>query len=793
MYGPTETTIWSTVARVEPGEGPVPIGRPIAATRALVLDARLRPVPVGLVGELYLGGTGVARGYLDRPGLTAERFVPDPFPAEPGARLYRTGDLARYRPDGSLECLGRIDGQVKVRGYRIELGEVEAALSAHPDTRAAAAVAREDATGENRLIGYLVPRATRPPGDDDLRAFLRDRLPEYMVPSVFVTLDALPLTPNGKVDRKALPDPEPTLTGTGGGAPYVPPRGPIEEALAEACAEILGRDRVGVHDNFFDLGGHSLLAAQLLARIRETFAVELSLRSLFEAPTVSALAHQVEDALREGAGLDIPPLEPAGRDGPTPASFAQQRLWFVDQLDPGSPTYNMPTLVRLTGRLDLDVLRRCFDELIDRHETLRTGFVASDGQPAQAIVPAVPVELPVEDLSDFPAAEREAEAMRRAREESWRPFDLGHAPLFRARLYRLGPEDHLAVVTTHHIVSDAWSTGVLVRETAALYEAFSAGKPSPLPPLPVQYADFAIWQRRWLEGETMKERLGFWNEALAGVPALDLPTDRPRPATLTGRGARTYRFFPAKLVDRLRALGRSEGATLYMTLLTGFELLLHRYSGQADFAVGTPVAGRTSSQTEGLIGLFVNTLAIRADLSADPSFRELLRRAKAAALAALAHQDVPFDQVINALGAARGSGRSPVFQVMFVLQNAPMPVIESPDLKMTGVEVDSVGAKFELTLSLIETAGGIDAALEYSSDLFEAATADRLLGHLETLLGSAVDAPDQPAESLSMLTEEEQRMLLHWNGAGTPDDPEDALADLHGLAEDELDALIDGI
>jgi hypothetical protein len=377
--------------------------------------------------------------------------------------------------------------------------------------------------------------------------------------------------------------------------------------------------------------------------------------------------------------------------------------------------------------------------------------------------------------------------MSRAREESWRPFDLGRAPLFRARIYRLGTDDHLLVVTTHHIISDAWSTGVLVRETAALYQAFAADKPSPLPPLPVQYADFAAWQRHWLQGEALEGRLAFWREALAGVPPLDLPTDRPRPSTLSGRGSRAYRVFPAGLVQGLRALGRSEGVTLYMTILAGFELVLSRHSGQTDFAVGTPVAGRSSSQVEGLIGLFVNTLALRADLSGSPSFRDLLRRVKSSALAALTHQDVPFDQVVNALGPARDSARSPVFQVMLVLQNAPMPAIESPALTMTAIEIESVGAKFELTLSVIETAGGLDTALEYSTDLFEAATAERFLGHLETLLTSAAAEPDQPAEALSILTEEEQRMLLHWSGDETP------AADPMALADDELDALIDEI
>jgi amino acid adenylation domain-containing protein len=792
MYGPTETTIWSTVAKVEHGEGPVSIGKPIAATRVLVLDERQRPVPVGLVGELHLGGAGLARGYHERPELTAERFVPDPFANEPGARLYRTGDLARLKPDGTLECLGRVDSQVKVRGFRIELGDVEAALFAHPEVRAAAAVAREDLSGENRLIGYLVASST-PPSEADLRSFLRDRVPEYMVPSAFMILEALPLTPNGKVDRKALPDPEPTAAGPASSARYIPPRGPVEEELAAMCAEVLGRDRIGVLDNFFDLGGHSLLAAQLLARVRETFGVELSLRALFDGPTIAAMAREVEHTLRAHAGHDVPPLEPADRGATAPASFAQQRLWLIDQLDPGAPTYNMPTVVRLAGALDVDILHRAFEELARRHETLRTSFASDSGVPVQVIAPRVTIDLPVEDLCPVPTPRREAEALRRAREESWRPFDLATAPLFRARLYRLAIDDHLLVVTTHHIVSDAWSTGLLVRDTAALYEAFAANKRSPLPELPVQYADYAIWQRQWLvgEGDGLERRLAYWRESLAGVPVLELPTDRPRLASLGGRGAHESRLLPQSLSDSLRGLGKSEGATLYMTLLAGFEVILHRYTGQTDFAVGTPVAGRTSSRTEDLIGLFVNTLAIRADLSAAPSFRELLRRVKATTLAAMAHQDVPFDQVVNAVGAERDRTRPPIFQVAFVLQNAPMPAVESPGMTMTGVEIPSVVSKFEMTLSAYEGRDGLVAALEYATDLFDDTTAARLLGHYETLLESACAEPDRPVARLPMLTEEEQETLLQWNGDGTPDDA-DVLEDPSVIGEDELDVLFDG-
>ncbi|HEX8202153.1 MAG TPA: amino acid adenylation domain-containing protein, partial [Isosphaeraceae bacterium] len=528
LYGPTETTIWSSAARVEPGEGAVPIGRPIANTQLYVLDARLRPVPVGVTGELYIGGAGVARGYLRRPALTAERFVPDPFGKAAGARLYRTGDLARWRPDGSLDCLGRIDHQVKIRGFRVELGEIEAALLRHPAVRAAVVVAREDASGEQALVAYTVADPGAEIAAADLRRGLHEALPEYMVPSAFVALEALPLTPNGKVDRGALPPPGAARVEAEG--PYVPPRGPIEEALAGIWGELLGRDRIGVHENFFDLGGHSLTATQLLARLRDTFAVEPSLRDFLEGPTVAGLARLVERELTAGAGLEVPPIEPVGRDGPLPASFAQQRLWFLDQLEPGSAAYNIPVAVRLAGRLDVGALGRALAEVVRRHEALRTTFASEGGVPRQVIAPAQALALPVTDLTDLPESDRRAEALRRLRAEAARPFDLARGPLVRAGLFRLGEAEHVVAVTMHHIVSDGWSIGVLVREVAALYDAFRRGAPSPLPEPALQYADYAAWQRRWLQGEVLQTQLDYWAGQLAGVPALELPADRPRPS-----------------------------------------------------------------------------------------------------------------------------------------------------------------------------------------------------------------------------------------------------------------------
>ena len=462
VYGPTETTIWSTAWKVEAGDGPVLIGRPIAQTQLYVLDARLRPVPVGVAGELYIGGAGLARGYLNRPGLTADRFMPDALGPKPGARMYRTGDLARWHADGTLECLGRVDHQVKIRGFRVELGEVEAALARHPRVRAVVAVAREDATGEQALVAYLIPEPGPAPTVADLRQVIAAGLPDYMIPSHFVLLDEFPLTPNGKVDRNALPAPN-----AGRAAPagvYIPPRNAIEEAVAAAFGDVLGRPRVGARDDFFDLGGHSLMAAQLLARLRDAFGVEVPLKDLFENSNVAALSHRVEDALRSQRGEAVPAIEKADRTAALPASFAQQRLWFLDQLEPNQATYNLPIAVRLRGALDREIMGRAFNELAQRHESLRTTFAAVDGRPIQVIAPSLTIDVPTDDLTHLPEADREAEALRRLKDEARRPFDLARGPLIRVALVKISDDHHVAIVNMHHVISDGWSIGVLVRD-----------------------------------------------------------------------------------------------------------------------------------------------------------------------------------------------------------------------------------------------------------------------------------------------------------------------------------------
>ncbi len=785
LYGPTETTIWSSTWRVEPGEGPVSIGRPIGNTQLYVLDKRSRPVPAGVPGELYIGGAGLARGYLRRPALTAERFLPDPFGATPGGRIYRTGDLARWRPDGSLECLGRVDHQVKVRGFRIELGEVEAALAAHPGVREAAVAARVDAAGETGLVGYVVPRDVETlPTPGELRRHLLASLPEYMVPAAFVPLEALPLTPNGKLDRKALPDPGQARRAPGDD--YVPPRGPIEEAVASLWAELLAADRIGAKDNFFEVGGHSLMAIQLIARLRQAFGVEPSLKDFIDDATVARLARLVEAALADGSSVaPAPPIGRVDRDGPLPASFAQQRLWFLDQLGPGQALYNIPTAVRLVGDLDVGALERAIREVVRRHEVLRTTFAAEGGIPRQVVADGVDLTMAVADLTGVDPADREAEALRRVREEAERPFDLARGPLIRAGLLKLGGREHVVQVTMHHIVSDGWSIGVLIREVSALYEASRDGEPSPLPEPPLQYADYAAWQRDWLRGDVLQRQLDYWSAKLAKVPTLEIPADRPR-AAATGRGGERTVVLPKATLDGARKLARQEGATVYMTLLAAFQVLLHRYSGQDDFAVGSPNAGRTRAELEGLIGFFVNTLVLRADLRGDPSFRELLARTRATALESYSHQDLPFERLVEALQPDRDATRAPLFQVMFALQNAPLPALRSPDLILSPLDAVSGTSKFDLTLFAIEMVDGLKLTMEYSTDLFDAATVDRMLGHFRTLLEGAEARPDLPVGELPMLTEGERKRLLdQWDdGEGDP------AAGLDELDDDDLDSLL---
>ena len=769
-YGPTETVVGCCVYEVSGAEGEsgaIPIGRPIDNTQLYILDEYQALVAVGVKGELYIGGKGVARGYLKRPGLTAEKFIPDPFSTRAGARLYRTGDLARYLSDGNIEYLGRTDNQVKVRGFRIELGEIESVLSQHSQVREAVVVVQETAAGQKQLVGYVVTEAGAELSTSELRQHLTEKLPKYMIPALFVQLEELPLTPNGKVDRRALPEPDsnrPNLPDR-----FVPPRTPVEELTLSIWQHVLGLERVGIHDNFFELGGHSLLATQVISRIKKAFNVELSLRQVFESPTVAALAERINTASQHSDINLVPALQAVSREERLPLSFAQQRLWFLQQLEPESTAYNLPLAVRLSGALDRSALQRSLSEIVRRHEALRTTFATAAGEPVQVIHPAVAVSLPLIDLSRLGETVREGEAERLSREEAGQVFSLERGPLLRARLIKESEQEHVALLTMHHIVSDGWSMGVLIKEVAALYGAYQAGAESALAELRIQYADYAAWQRKWLQGEVLERELSYWREQLAGAPAvLELPADQPRPASPSQRGARQSLVLTAALSAALKQLGQREGVTMFMLLLAAFQVLLSRYSGQEEIVVGSPIANRNRSETEELIGFFVNTLVLRTRVTGEARFTEVLGRVREVCLGAYAHQDVPFEKLVEELEPERSLRHTPLFQVMLVLQNAPQGSLELPGLELRGFGREGQTAKFDLLLALGEREGQLGCTFEYSTDLFEAATIARLGAHFQRLLESIVSNPQQCISELEMLSAaEREQLLVEWNDTAT--------------------------
>jgi amino acid adenylation domain-containing protein len=782
-YGPTENSVVTTAAAIESHtdgcEAP-PIGRPIANTRLYILDERLRPVPIGVPGELFITGAGLARGYLNQPKLTAEKFIPNPFSDASFSRLYRTGDLVRYREDGNVEFLGRIDQQVKLRGYRIELGEIESVLSTHENVRDAAVTAREE--GQTRLAAYIVPENGKAPSAQELRYYLKQKLPEHMVPSAFMFLDALPLTPNGKVDRKALPAPDFKQPEND----FVAPRNHVEEVLAGIWCELLRLPQVGVHDNFFALGGHSLLATQVISRVRNALGTELPLQALFENPTVEQFAERHHKfAGDQTSSKPLMRRNNDDNDGDVELSFGQERLWFLEQLEPGLAVYNVPVALVLQGKLDIPALQRSLNSLVGRHGSLRTSFGTAEGRPKARRGTAVDIELPTVSLEDLSSEEQHAEMERIMTSEAERPFELSQAPLLRGRLLRLSSQKHVLLLTTHHIISDGWSMAILYRELQELYGAYTQGKSAALPPLPVGYDDYARWQREWLQGEVLEEQLAFWRQHLhEPLPALDLPLDHPRPAQQSYRGAVKHFALPNHLCTALKALSRREDVTLFMLLLSAFQTLLHRYSGQDDIVTGTTVAGRTRSEIEGLVGLFLNTLALRTDLSGEVTFRGLLRRVRKAALETYAHQHVPFEKVVEALGVERDLSRSPVFQTMFILQKAPLPAVRAGDSEWSSVSRHNGTSKFDLTLSMEEEAEGLSGYVEYNCDLFESNTVSRMLTHFQTLLEAVVTNPDQKLWELPLLTTAERdQLMLEWNNTRT-DFPRQAC--LHHLFEAQV-------
>jgi amino acid adenylation domain-containing protein/thioester reductase-like protein len=770
-FGLTEATIdsswFETTASELPNDQIVPIGRPFTNTKLYILDTNLQPVPIGVPGELYIGGASLARGYLNRPDFTAEKFIPNPYSNEPGLRLYKTGDLARYLPDGNIEYIGRIDYQVKLRGFRIELGEIEAVISQSPSVCGSVVVVREDETGNKNLVAYITLHPEQTLKIPELRRFLESKLPDYMVPKAFVMLEALPLTPNGKIDRRALPAPD--LNQLIPISNFVAPSNPVEEMLAGIWAELLGIEKVGVCDNFFELGGHSLLATRVRTRIRQVFGVELPLRRLFEAPTVAEFAKDIEKVSKAGLKLEIPPIKPISRSLNLPLSFAQQRLWFLAQLEPDNPFYNIPDAIRLRGQLNIAALEQSFQEILRRHESLRTNFKTVEGQPVAVISSVIPQLLSVINLLELHKALQETTVKEMALAEAQQPFNLETDTLLRVKLLILNEQEYVALLTMHHIVSDAWSIDVLLREVATLYQAFCGEQPSPLAELPIQYADFAAWQRQWLQGEVLESQLSYWHQQLHGAPdVLELPTDNPRPAVITFRGATHHFQLSPEQSRALKTLSQQQGSTLFMTLLAAFKVLLHRYTGSSDIVVGSPIANRNHSEIEELIGFFVNTLVLRTDLGDNPSFQELLSRVREVTLGAYAHQDLPFEQLVEKLQPQRDLSHTPLFQVMFVLRDAQRSNIELPGLTFSSIESDSGTAKFDLTLYITESPSQLTGTLEYNTDLFEADTIQRMAGHLQTLLSGIVSDPKQRLSELPLLTQAEQHQLLvQWNDTKT--------------------------
>lgn len=866
-YGPSETHVvtaltfnqnpdsWSTYPS---------IGRPIANTQIYILDAQLKPVPIGVPGELYIGGVSLARGYLNLPDLTNERFIPNPYPKSD--RLYKTGDLACYLPDGNIEYLGRIDQQVKIRGFRIELGEIETILLQHPDVREAAVIAREDVPGEKRLVGYIVSNLIpervpyqslcRVETDDNrivevqtedisnggaclvevplswakgkrvrlclklpiiseelwidgciawcqgkragveltltasekvlfnqsieyiletqhlwktlqrtisgnLRRFLQDKLPDYMLPSSFVMLNALPLTPNGKVDRRSLPIPDRNRWNQ---EQFVSPRTAVEEVLTKIWLKVLKLQQISVHDNFFDMGGHSLLATQVISRIRDTYQLNIPLRRLFDAPTVASLAESIEVQLNQNQEWHTWAIAPVTRNQNLPLSFAQQRLWFLEQLLPDSPFYNFPQTFRLFGQVNVKALEQSLNEIVRRHEVLRTTFASLDGQPVQIIIPALSVLIHLEDLRSLPESEKDTEIQRLSIEEFQQPFNINRGPLLRAALIQIDAEESLLLLSIHHIVFDGWSVSVLFQELTLLYQAFANGLPSPLTELTIQYADFAVWQRQWLQGKVISEQLSYWKQQLADLPILQLPSNRPRPAIQTYRGARQPLALSKSLSEAVTRFSQHEGATLYMTLLAAFQTLLYRYTSSEDIVVGSLIANRHHQEIESLIGFFVNTLVLRSDFSDSPTFRQLLKQVREVTLEAYAHQDVPFEKLVEELEPERDLSRHPLFQICFALQNVPIQALELSGLTINHRLEHNGTAKFDLFLELFETPDGISGWFEYSTDLFDAATISRLGENFQTLVAGIVANPDQKVADLPLLTPaERQQLLVEWN------------------------------
>jgi len=756
-YGPTEATVASTIF-VAPKDYATlpPIGKPLKNVQCFVLDEQMNPVAIGVPGELYIGGESLARGYHNRTDLTAEKFIPNPFSNIAGERLYRTGDLVKWKSDGNLDFLGRIDQQVKIRGFRIELGEIENTLFDHIMIKDALVTTTKDQRDEDRLVAYLISENSKHPETEEIQIYLKATLPDYMVPSVFLYLDSFPLTPNGKIDTNSLPIPDQDSMQVNR---FIAPRTTAEEILSKIWAEILNIKQVGVLDNFFDLGGHSLLATQLVSRIRDEFNLELELKTLFETTTLEKLARIIENLGEDE--FEKPPLQRTPRETSIPLSFSQQRLWFLDQLEPGSASYNIPVAIKTRGPLNIEALKNSLNEIMHRQEVFRTAIETEGGQPKIIIHDEMPVPLIIEDLSILDKKVQDQRVETLVVEEARKSFQLHKAPLFRVRVLLISENESVLLITMHHIISDGWSVGILFYELSHLYAANSKGEPSLLTELPVQYADYAYWQRSWLKDTILEKQLNYWKEKLGGAPALlELPTDNPRPAIQTYNGS----HFPLSLSEetsaKVREFSNEHGVTLFMTLLAAFKILLSKYSRQNDISVGTPIANRTRSDVEGIIGFFVNTLVFRSVLENQNTFTQFLGEIRKTSFEAYAHQDVPFEKVVDFIDPVRDTSHSPLFQVMFTMQNNPQKSIQSSDLTFDFLEIENRISKFDLMLTFVEHPKQLIGSIEYNSDLFNQNTVRRMAGHFGNLIEAIMENPYSRLNSLNYLNSSELKQLI---------------------------------
>jgi amino acid adenylation domain-containing protein len=759
LYGPTESTIWSTVHKVKSGEGPVPIGRPIVNTQIYILDSHRQPVPIGIPGDVYIGGDGLARGYLNRPELTAEKFISNPLSGNSKSRLYQTGDRSKYLADGSIEFLGRIDDQVKIRGHRIELGEVEFVLNQHPAVRACVVVARaRDSLLEQSLVGYVVPKQQPAPSVAELRSYLKEKLPEYMIPSVFMPLDDLPLTPNGKVDRNALPPPDgerPLLDQR-----FIEPRSEIEELIAQVWREILKLDKIGIHDNFFELGGHSLLATRVVARLRISFSIDIALRKLFELPTVAGLAQHIEHLRHSQFGTTIAPIVPVDRTQPLPLSFSQRRLWYLQKVDVNLSAYNIPAAFRIKGDLDIAALEQALNEMIARHEVLRSSIKEAHGEPRQEILPTLRITLPVIDLSHLPDERAETETRRLYDADARQLHELANAPLLRATLVKLAVDNHVFILNFHHIIADGSSLAIFYKELTVLYEALRSNKTVSLPRLPVQHADYAAWQHEWLKSSSYDTQLDYWKRQLARLPEpCVLPKDFDCPVPATYRGARLSMQLSEELTESLKSLSRQLSVTTFMTLFATFNVLMSRISGLEDIVMGSTIAGRNHPETDGLIGFFINALPLRCDLAGNPNFVTLLHRVRETCLDAFTNQDVPFEKIVEDIKPLREPGRNPIFDILFNMADISERILTLAGCEVTKLARVDPGAKFDIVLHAPETGGKIELAIVYNTALFRERRITLLLEQWGVLLDQVASHAELPISQLSLMTDASRSVL----------------------------------